>query len=54
MKEPLLWITEGSKSSVIAQRRLANLRLQEEQLHPSLYLVVIPHFLAIPKAGILV
>ena len=41
MKEPLLWITEGGKSSVIAQRRLANLRLQEEQLHPSLYLVVI-------------
>lgn len=42
MTDALLWITEGGKSSVIAQRRLANLRLQEEKLHPSLYLVVIP------------
>ena len=42
MKEPLLWITEGGRSTVIAERRLSNLRLQEEQWHPSLYLVVIP------------
>uniref|UniRef100_A0A6C0C0T2 Uncharacterized protein n=1 Tax=viral metagenome TaxID=1070528 RepID=A0A6C0C0T2_9ZZZZ len=42
MKEPLLWISEGGKSSVVARRRLANLRIQEEKWHPMLYLVVIP------------
>ena len=42
MREPLLWICEGGKCSLVARRRLANLRSQEDKWSPFLHLVVIP------------